>query len=196
MIKLITTLLLALNLISFNQITQALKKILGLLTKMVLKFINLLGIKIYKKEHCVKTSPEFKKTYKDIKKVKLSKKNVKQKSSIDWVGVGILSIAGLLIILNMNNISGNAISNWIFHLIAFKFVKTEVDMNVMYTAVLFSTLSFAANRILTRWKQTKQQRKENKKMKLKIEALKYMDSKELLDNARKKDEEKRKELKK
>lgn len=83
MIQIITTLLLALTLISFGQLTQALKKLLGLITKNFLKLVNALGIKIEKKEHGVKVSLEFRETYKEIKKVKLSKKNIRQKSSID-----------------------------------------------------------------------------------------------------------------
>lgn len=83
MIQIITTILLAFTLISFGQITQALKKLVGMITKNFLKLINALGIKIERKEQGVKVSQEFKDTYKDIRKVKLSKKNIKQKSSID-----------------------------------------------------------------------------------------------------------------
>ena len=68
-------------------------------------------------------------------------------------------------------------------------------MNVYYTAILFSVITFALNRILARWKETKQQRIEAKNLKIKNKALEIMDSKELVDNAKKKDDEKYKELK-
>ena len=69
-------------------------------------------------------------------------------------------------------------------------------MNTMYTAVMFSIISFSFSKLMFRWRETKQQRIESKQAKIKMEALGYMSSKELLDNAKKKDEEKRKELEK
>lgn len=197
MIQIITTILLAFTLISFGQITQALKKLIGMITKNFLKLINALGIKIERKEHGVKVSQEFKDTYKDIRKVKLSKKNIKQKSSIDWKYFALLLISLILIGANLASISNNAISNWLFSIISWtKLIKTVTDMNTMYTAVLVSVLSFSFSKLMFRWRETKQQRIERKQAKIKIEALGYMSSKELLDNAKKKDEEKRKELEK
>ena len=60
-------------------------------------------------------------------------------------------------------------------------------MNTLYTATLFSVLSFSASKILQRWKETKQQRIEHKESKLKEQALLLMDSKELIEQAKKKD---------
>lgn len=197
MIQIVTTILLAFTLISFGQITQALKKLVGMITKTFLKLINALGIKIERKEQGVKVSQEFKDTYKDIRKVKLSKKNIKQKSSIDWKYFALLLVGLILVGVNFASISGNAISNWVFTIISWtKLVKTPTDMNTMYTAVMFSVISFSFSKLLTRWRETKQQRIESKQAKIKMEALGYMSSKELLDNAKKKDEEKRKELEK
>lgn len=68
-------------------------------------------------------------------------------------------------------------------------------MNTFYTATLFSVLSFSATKVLARWKETKQQRIENKQALLKLRATKLMTSKELLDEINKKNEEKYKELK-
>lgn len=70
-----------------------------------------------------------------------------------------------------------------------KLMKTPTDMNTFYTATLFSALSFSASRILNRWKATKENREQRRNNKLKEKALKLMSSKELLDNARKKDKE-------
>ena len=60
-------------------------------------------------------------------------------------------------------------------------------MNTLYTAAMFSTLSFAFSKIVNRWKETKLNREEKKKLKLKQKALELLTTKELLDNAKKKD---------
>lgn len=196
MVNLIIGILLAITFFFFGQITQALKKLVSLFTGLLCKFLNLIGIKIKKREPQVKVSEEFKKTYKGIKKVKLSRKNIKQSSSIDWVSLSILGVALILFFFNLGSITGNAISNWLFKLIEKTgFVKTAIDMNTLYTATIFSVMSFAAGKILNRWKETKQQRIEARQSKIKIEALSYMTSKELVEEAKKKDEEKYKELK-
>ena len=196
MVNLIVGILLAITFFFFGQITQALKKLVSLFTGLLCKFLNLIGIKIKKREPQVKVSEEFKKTYKGIKKVKLSRKNIKQSSSIDWVSLSILGVALILFFFNLGSITGNAISNWLFKLIEKTgFVKTAIDMNTLYTATIFSVMSFAAGKILNRWKETKQQRIEARQSKIKIEALSHMTSKELVEEAKKKDEEKYKELK-
>lgn len=196
MVNLIIGILLAITFFFFGQITQALKKLVSLFTGLLCKFLNLIGIKIKKREPQVKVSEEFKKTYKGIKKVKLSRKNIKQSSSIDWVSLSILGVALILFFFNLGSITGNAISNWLFKLIEKTgFVKTAIDMNTLYTATIFSVMSFAAGKILNRWKETKQQRIEARQSKIKIEALSHMTSKELVEEAKKKDEEKYKELK-
>lgn len=67
-------------------------------------------------------------------------------------------------------------------------------MNTLFTATLFSALSFSATKILQRWKETKAQRLEKKNNKIKLKAANLMTTKELLSIAKKKDEIKRKEL--
>lgn len=166
--------------------TQALKKLVGLLTKLLLRILSFFGIKIYEKEKSLRVSDEFKNTYKGISKVKLSKKNLKELSSIDWISFGILCLAGLLVLLNMGN---NIISNWLWEILPIKIIKTAVDMKTLYTATLFSVLSFAVSRLLARWKQTKANREQKRDIKIKEKAIKLMSSKEMLDNARKKDKE-------
>jgi len=56
-------------------------------------------------------SEEFKNTYKEIHIVKLSKKNIKQQSSIDWVNLIIVFVLGLIYVINLKMISGNVITN-------------------------------------------------------------------------------------
>lgn len=200
MVTIILTLILILLFIFSGQIVQALKKLIKLITSLTLKILSFFGIRISKKEKALKLSKEFKKTYKDIKVVKLSKKNLKPVSSIHWIYFTLFAICSILVILNLGIVTGNAISNWIFDKIVvktilIKFTKTAVDMNTLYTATMFSILSFSATKILQRWKETKQQRKENKEALLKRKALQLMDSKELLDEAKRKDKEKLNHLK-
>lgn len=188
MIKIIMTILLVILFIFTGKIIQGLKKLVGLITSNLMKLLSFFGIKI-KQEKSLKVSNEFRNTYKDIRIVKLSKKNLKEVSSIDWTWLIVFIVAGLLVLLNMKFIWGtNPISNWIFSIIKnLKFVKTEVDMNTLYTATLFSVLSFSASKILQRWKETKQTRIEHKESKIKEQALLLMDSKELIEQAKKKD---------
>ena len=189
MINIIMTVLLVILFIFTGKIIQALKKLVSLITSNFMKLLSIFGIKVKKKEKTIETTKEFKETYKDIRIVKLSKKNLKQESSIDWTWLVIFIISGLLVLLNMKFIWGtNPISDWIFSIIKnLKFVKSEVDMNTLYTATLFSVLSFSASKILQRWKETKQQRIEHKESKLKEQALLLMDSKELIEQKKKKD---------
>lgn len=198
MINVIVTSLLILLLFILGHVTQAFKKLFGLLAKIFLSIANLFGVKIITKEHGVKISNEFKEVYKGIKKVKMSNKNIKNKSSIDWIYFSLFVISLILIVINLQVVTGkNLISDFIYNLIKpLGFIKDPSSMNVTYTAVLFSCLSFSLSKLMQRWKETKQDRIERKQLKIKLKALEYMDSKELLDNAKKKDEENRKELEK
>lgn len=196
MIKIFLTLILICLFFFSGQFIQALKRVLSLITSNLLKLLAIFGIKINKREKKVQTSQQFRQTYKDIKVVKLSKKNLKQVSSIDWLNFSIFIITGLLIICNLGVVSGNAISNWMYSWLKnIKVIKSAIDMNTLYTATLFSALSFSASRILVRWRDTKQQRLERKQQKLKEKALALMDSRELLDQIKKKDQDKYDKLK-
>lgn len=199
MVTIILTLILVLLFIFSGQIVQGLKKLVKLITELILKLLSFFGIKISKREKTIEVSDEFKKTYKDIKIVKLSKENIKPVSSIHWLYFSVFIVCGLLVILNLGIVSDNAISNWIFdNIIAktflIKFTKTATDMNTLFTATMFSILSFSATKILQRWKETKQQRKEHKESILKEKAISLMTTKELLSEAKKKDEKNSKEI--
>ena len=196
MVNTIVTILLIILFFFLGHITQAFKKIIILFTNLCLKILNIFGIKITKKERKQKLSEDFKNAYKDIKTVKISRKNIKQKHSIDFLGLTVLIIATILVIVNLASVSGNAISNWIFSWIKdIKIIKTAADMNTFYTAFLFSIISFSISRLISRWKETKQQRLEAKNEKLKKKAVELMSSKELVEQAKKKDESKYNELK-
>lgn len=195
MITAITTLILAAVFFFSGYIIQAIKRILVIAIKLGLRLISFFGVKIKTKEKSLIMSEDFRLTYKEIKTVKLSNKNLKEKSSIDWINLGLFIGVGLLIIANLQVVSGNAISNWLFSLIqGLKIVKSAIDMNTLYTATLFSALSFAATKVFQRWKETKPQRLDKKNAKLKEKAVQMMSTKELLDSARKKDEAAKKKI--
>lgn len=201
MVSIILTIILAFLFIFSGRLIHGLKKLQKLITSYLLKFLSFFGIKISKREKTIKLSKEFKETYKDIKVVKLSKKNLKQLNSINWTYLIVFIVTILLIFFNLDAITGNAISNWLYSSIVSKIpllnklTKSAADTNTLYTATMFSILSFSATKILQRWKETKQQRKENKEATLKRKALQLMDSKELLDEAKRKDKEKFNSLK-
>lgn len=189
------TLLLIGTLFSFGYLLQALKKFISLLFKVILNILSFFGIKFFEKEKQIKLTQEFKSVYKDIKVMKLSNKNLKEKSSIDWFAFILLIVAGLLVVLNMKGVfvaGHNVISDWMYRAIKnFKIIKSEVDMNTMYTAAMFSTLSFAFSKLLNRWKETKINRDERKRLKLKEKALELLSTKELLEQAKNKDKQQR-----
>ena len=83
MIQIISTIFVVIILFILGNFIPALKKLTKLVTNSLLKILSFFGIKIKKKEHNVYMSEEFKHTYKDIKAVKLSNKNLRQTSSID-----------------------------------------------------------------------------------------------------------------
>ena len=197
MISLLLNMLLIFTFFFSGLVVQAFKKLISIFTSLILKIMSIFGIKLYNKEHSVDITDEFKNTYKEIRVVKLSKKNIKQKSSIDWINLSIFLVAGLLYILNLGAITGNAISNWIFSLIdSWGLVKTAADMNVFFTAAIFSMLTFSLGKLWARWSETKQQRIEHKQAMLKARAISIMNSKELVDAAKEKDANKLNELKK
>lgn len=192
MIQAILTVILVVLFFILGHFTQAIKKLLGFITKWILKFLSFFGLKISTKEKSVEVSEEFKNTYKDIKIVKLSKKNIKQKSSIDWFYLIVFLIAVVLVVVNLKWVTGNAISYWIY---SWLHIMDDVSINTFYTAILFSIISFSLSKLFQRWKETKQQRVERKQALMKLKAVKLMSSKELLDEAQEKDEQKYKELK-
>lgn len=129
--------------------------------------------------------------------MKRSKQNQKFKSSINFISLILIIFSLSLIIINLDSISGNVISKWIFNLeinntriAPYLFIKTQKDMDITFTAIMFSVLSFSASRLVSQWKETSETRKAKKDIKLKEKVLNSITSKELLDAAKNKDEEK------
>lgn len=186
MINVIVSVFLVLVFLFFGQIIQAIQRIFKIITKLSLFLLNLIGIKITQKEKIVLLDKEFYDNNKEVNKVVMSKSNLKKQSSIDWIGLSMLIISLLLFIINLQNVSGNAISNWIYSQIAHWNLLSSIDVGTFYTATIFSVISFSITRLLNRWKETKELRRENKELRLKRKALKVMSTKELLEEARKK----------
>ena len=129
--------------------------------------------------------------------MKRSKQNQKFKSSINFISLILIIFSLSLILINLDSISGNVISKWMFNLeinntriAPYLFIKTQKDMDITFTAIMFSILSFSASKLLTQWKETSETRKAKRDIKLKEKVLNSITSKELLDAAKNKDEEK------
>lgn len=194
MIALLLNILLIFTFFLSGYLVQGLKKLISVSTSWLLKLLNVLGIKLKAREESIETSNDFKNTYKEIRIVKLSKKNLKQQSSIDWINLGIFLFLGIVYIINLGAISGNIISNWIYLGVSkvpllSSLVADEIAMNTFFTAGIFSILTFSLTKVVGRWNATKQQRIEHKQAILKARAVQIMNSKELLDAAKDKDNE-------
>lgn len=127
--------------------------------------------------------------------MKKSKQNQKSKPSINFISLILIILSLSLIIINLDSISGNIISKWMFNLeinntriAPYLFIKTQKDMDITFTAIMFSVLSFSASKLASQWKETSEARKAKKEIKLKEVVLNSITSKELLDTAKIKDE--------
>lgn len=195
MISFIGSLLLIISFFLSDYLIEALKRTIKLLTKYTLKLFSFFGIKIKIKEKSLKVSNDFKNTFKEIKVVKLSNKNLKESALIDYISLGLFVLSITLIIINLQQVSNNIIAQIVFNIInKIGIVKTIQETNILVTALLFSMLSFSATRLFQYWKQTKPARQERRIRKLKQKALEHMTTKELLNEARNKDNNNRKEL--
>lgn len=195
MISFIGSLLLIISFFLSDYLIEALKRTIKLFTKYILKLLSFFGIKLRIKEKSLKVSDEFKKTFKEIRAVKLSNKNLKEIALIDYISLALFIISATLIIVNLQQISDNIIAQIVFKVInKIGFVKSIEETNVLVTALLFSILSFSGTRLFQYWKQTKPARQERRVRKLKEKALQHMTTKELLEEAKNKDLNNRKEL--
>lgn len=159
-----------------------------LITDMILKLLNIFGIKINTKEYRIKTSHEFKQTFKDIKIVKKSKENKKIKPSINLIALIMLIISISIVIINLNIVSGNIVSVWLFkHNLFPLFIKSQESMDVTLTAILFSIIAFSISKLINQWKETAKFRDAKREMCKREKLLYKMSAKELLDIVKQKD---------
>lgn len=196
MLNLTITLICALFFLFSGSLIQFIKRAFCIILEIFFKFLNVLGIKINRIEGRVRVSKEFKQTFPDIKIVRRSNKNNKIKPSINLISLLLFIISLSLIIVNLEVVSNNIVSRWLYNLkiknisIANSlFITSQKDMDIVFTAISFSTISFSASKLISQWKETAKFRQAKKEMRLKRAAINLMTSKELLDAAKNKDKE-------
>ena len=174
-----------------GRIFESFRRIISLIVELIFKFLNLLGIKVNKKGHKLKTSKNFKNTFKEIKMVRESKENLKIKSSINWVAFVILVLSLIAIVINLKY---GTITNYLYSIKKLRdvfFSKQRID--TMVTAITFSFTSLSLSKLMSQWKDTKKYRVAKREMRERQRLLKGMSSKDLLTIAKAKDEENLKE---
>lgn len=184
MVDIIIGVAIAVALFLIGSINESWKKLTKVITTLFCKLFGLSEEQL-RKEKTLKTSDNFRKYYGDIKKVKKSKENLKLIKSINVVSSIISLIILTLIIINL---SGNVISNWLYTwLYWIPLIKGKVEMNTFFTAIMFSILSFSLSKVWSTWVSTKPLRKERKLQKAKKYVFRNTSSKDLVEEAKKKD---------
>ena len=187
MVDIIIGVAIAVALFLIGSINESWKKLTKIITTLFCKLFGLSEAQL-KKEKTLKTSDNFRKYYGDIKKVKKSKENLKLIKSINVVSSIISLIILTLIIINLGSVSGNAISNWLYTwLYWIPLIEGPVEMNTFFTAIMFSILSFSLSKVWSTWVSTKPLRKERKLQKAKKYVFRNTSSKDLVEEAKKKD---------
>ena len=97
--------------------------------------------------------------------MKKSKQNNKIKPSINLIALSIFIISLLLIIINLDVVSGNIVSKWLYSLningtkiASLLLIGSQKDMDIVFTATIFSMVSFSASKLLSQWKETAKSR--------------------------------------
>ena len=187
-IELLVGLFIAFSMFLAGFSVQTIKKLIKVILTFILSLLNKLGIKINYKERDLNVDKTLFIDYPNIKAVKRGALGMKKKRSINLFAVILVGISLLLIILNLSVVTNNMITNWLASLIQGIGINIDaIDMNTIYTAAVFSVLSFGLTKLLTQWKETSDIRKEIKKQKRKKDILNEMSSKELIEEAEKKD---------
>ena len=187
-IELLVGLFIAFSMFLAGFSVQTIKKLIKVILTFILSLLNKLGIKINYKERDLNVDKTLFIVYPNIIAVKRGALGMKKKRSINLFAVILVGISLLLIILNLSVVTNNMITNWLASLIQGIGINIDaIDMNTIYTAAVFSVLSFGLTKLLTQWKETSDIRKEIKKQKRKKDILNEMSSKELIEEAEKKD---------
>lgn len=174
MLNLAITLICALFFLLSGSIIEFIKRIFHIIITIILKLLNLLGIKLNNIEGRILTSKEFKATFPDIKMVNKSTKNIRTKPSINLIALLLFIISLALIIINLDVISNNVVSKWLYNLhiedtrvVNVFLISSQKDMDIVFTAVMFSMVSFSTSKLINQWKETVKFRQAKKEMKLK-----------------------------
>ena len=182
-------------LISSGRIFEGVKRLIQLFIDIFLKIGSACGLRISKTEKRIHVTRQFKNTFKDIRVVKKSKQNNKLKPSINLFALILLLSSITLIICNLEVVTGNAISIWLFDHNPFpQFITSQRNMDMTFTASLFSIVTFSISKLINQWKETKKDRKARREVKKQKKVLKNISSRDLLDIAKSKDLERYNQL--
>ena len=97
-----------------GRLYEAVRRFVSLIVSIFFKIANLFGIQVSKTEVKIFVSKNFLDTFEDIRVVKKSKQNNKLKSSINIFALILLILSAALIALNLDVLTGNIISKWLF----------------------------------------------------------------------------------
>lgn len=171
-----------------GRIFEGVKRLLALILDIGLKILNIFGIQISRKELKLHTSSRFRNTFKDIKTVKKSKQNNKIKPSINIFALIIFILSVSVVVFNIS--SGGIISKFLFdHNPLPQLIQTQSNMEITFTALSFSIISFSISKLVSQWRQTAEFRKAKRDIRLQGKILNKLSSKDLLDIAKQKDQD-------
>ena len=97
-----------------GRLYEAVRRFVSLIVSIFFKIANLFGIQVSKTEVKIFVSKKFLDTFEDIRVVKKSKQNNKLKSSINIFALILLILSAALIAFNLDILTGNIISKWLF----------------------------------------------------------------------------------
>lgn len=190
-IGLIVGLVIALAMFLMGLSLKALKKVVSTLVSFICSALNKIGININYQERRLRVDKNVLSDYKEIKEVKRGALGMKKKRSINVFALLLFFISVSLIFANLAVVSNNAITTWLTSKVMSIGIPMEsVDMNTIYTAAVFSVLSFSLTKLLSQWKETSEIRREKRHIRRKKALLAEMTSQELIEEAEKRDNEK------
>lgn len=188
MINVCVTFILIILFFLSGKIFESIKRLLALILDIGLKILNLFGIQISRREAKFHLSRKFRNTFKDIKTVKKSRQNNKIKPSINIFALIVLIITLSGVIFNIS--SQGTISNFLFeHNPLPMLIRSQSNMEITFTALSFSIISFSISKLVSQWRATYEFRKAKRDIKRQGKILDRMSSKDLLDIAKQKDRE-------
>lgn len=172
-----------------GRLYEAVRRFVSLIVSIFFKIANLFGIQVSKTEVKIFVSKKFLDTFEDIRVVKKSKQNNKLKSSINIFALILLILSAALIACNLDILTGNIISKWLFENNPLPWLITsQRNMDMTFTATLFSCITFAISKLINQWKETAPDRRARREIKKRERLLYSMSSKDLLDAAKAKDQ--------
>ena len=157
MISAITTFCMILVFLMSGRILEAIKRLLMLIVDIILRILNVFGIRLSRTERRLKMSKEFKDAHKDIQIVKKSKENNKLKQSINIPAFCITIVCLCLIICNA--VWPGCITSWVWEHNPLPTLLTSASsLEITFTALTFSIMSFSISMLISQWKETKRDR--------------------------------------